>query len=540
MITLQRIRFDRGSESAPAALPLRASSNHRPAGFDWTRTTGIVRQPVAYPRSASGRAALTAELSIATAPQSNLLIQARALSGGPLSVVRFRLAAGTTGTVTLSAPIADTLGSEPVGKTELRWVWEWSADDGATWPAFDETSHEIYVVLDEPCAPWGRPGSTERIAPWADVIDQACTWARGESDAAAVVRRITAEVNALGGQRILDECGKPQTIAWQSGTDYHISNGRSIFLCSDFIRLARLERTNHYQLNCLDCASAVGTFATVLGVAVQRTEMLPGRGAQHLECNPVWLIGRTAARDEEFAVHVAASSGTGRTLVISDACLKVDFDPGPPRDWDVAAAHPFEAGSGVPGYRKLLLRPREPRPVMFEAESLSYPDGTPPGAPPFHSPAFDYIRAGFRRRLEDWSPILPDKAIDDLELLDQLGVNRTLVETRDVLVDGVPYRRRYAPVAARDGAAATLRLDVLLARTVDHTRGALLDILVGYTTPLTRVRDIADVAFYCPADESIVAVRSSLVVWLRNDPQHAVPIRSQMRQIDLILAPVLT
>jgi len=541
MLALSRIQFDRGTHTSPAALPLRANSNQPPAEFDWSRDSGVAAQPVAFPRSAAGRAALMVELRLATMPPVDVLVRARALPAAALGdVTPFTVTAGTSGTVTCSAGITDALTSHPVDKTELHWSWESSDDCGSSWSPFDETRHDVYVVLDEPQFPWGRPGNAARVAPWVDVVDQACKWAGSTSDEAGALRGITEGVHRLGGQPIMDERGCPQTIAWQSGTDYHVSNGRSIFLCSAFIGLARLQSTDDFLLNCRDCASAVGTFGAVLGVPLQRTNIFPPDGANQLTTNSVWLLGGPAARSEEFAEHVAASRGSAKALFIWDACLKLDFDPGPPRDWEVATAVPFDvAPEKGQSYRKLLLKPGQAKPQVFEGESLSYPDDPPAAAAPFHSPALEHLRALFTRMLGGWRPIVPQIVIDDLDLLQYLRVDEKLVESRPIWVDGVPYLRRHAPLPAFGIGASTLRLDMTLTRTADHTRAALLDILIGYTTPLIPVADVGDVAFYCQADESIVAVRGSLVIWLRNDPRRAVPIRSQMRRVDAILAPAL-
>jgi hypothetical protein len=280
-----------------------------------------------------------------------------AQAGGVLGeVVEAQVRVATNGVspfVTLKIANA-RVWSRGAGRHAVEWRWQFRRGRGELWTDFAVTHHTIYTVLNTPTAPWVQApfASDNTHLPWQDVLDVACSWARGAQSPDEAAARITREVFDLGPNLFCYDClnaGSPHyTFVWPY----------LMFDCSSF--LARLGGGFGLGgwLNCSDCAAVVSTFANVLGCDLWQSTM-----GYFFALNPVktigsdvWLLGCGTG---SFAFHeVAWKGGCGERDHVYDACLQVDADarPGAPRLPLLPAPLPFGAsGEGV--YRDLLAAP---------------------------------------------------------------------------------------------------------------------------------------------------------------------------------------
>jgi hypothetical protein len=183
-------------------------------------------------------------------------------------------------------------------------------------------------------------------------------------------------------------------------------------------------------------------------------------------------------------------------------------------------------------YLDRFLARNEPLPDLVD-RPLRYPDRVPPRPESSVDPYRDLRREKFRSLMKHWDPTPPTGRIDGLELLKYLSrADAGLVEKRTVYLEDTTETELTVPYKAVADVAVSLRLSVLATGHTQKALEAFLDMLVEYTTPLTPAPELANFAFYSPADESVVALRGSLVFSLRNDPDRAVPIRSELRWLD--------
>jgi hypothetical protein len=546
MLRLHTITFDRTVGRRPAALPLRRHSSDTVPTHDWAIVSDAVSStPVAYARTfpANVRPTLTVELMV-TAPMP-ARVQVRARSGNP-----FPLGHTTAETVSATTPghvatvvlavDAHSLGVNGVADVTLAWEWQVSVDGGRTWTPFDDSAHRIFILLDEPQLPWGRPGMPHRIVPWLDVLDVACRWAHNAVDHEGAADAVTAEVHRLGGRTIRQQSGRLVKIQYGEAPAYAASQGRfRIFSCSRFIALIRLHPTSAYTINCLDCTNAVMTFGTALGVDFVRCEFRPANEDDRLQTNPVWLLGKPSPSREVFRFHSVVSRSSNAALSIWDACCKVDFDaaPGqsPPADWGLAAGVSLEAANGPAevGYRQRFLAAASPAAVLRPVPQ-SYPDKAPPGAIPIEDREEERRRLLFLRTIGGLprTALPPGVSVDTV--MRALGVADA--EPRDTLQLASECAMVMVSYALDSAIGSTLRLGIALAPTASYAADVLFNIVDGYAAPVVPVRDVGDVGFYCPDDESIVFVRGQLVVHLLNDPDRNVSIRPHAFALDSVLA----
>jgi hypothetical protein len=232
-------------------------------------------------------------------------------------------AAGDSGPVLfeLEKHALDTVG---VGIHTVVWRWQFRRSPSDAWTDFAQSSHRIYTVLDVPTAPWEqtphRASNTQ--LPWAEVLDVACTWARGASDLDEAATRITEEVFELGHTLLEYGC------AVGARTQYAFP----AFNCTAFLDRLRGGFGNGAFVNCTDCATIVSTFANILGCSLWQSRM--GEFTP-FALNPIVAIGSTIWQSAcgfplGFLYHEVAWKGDCDVGdEVFDACLILDGDADP-------------------------------------------------------------------------------------------------------------------------------------------------------------------------------------------------------------------
>jgi hypothetical protein len=138
----------------------------------------------------------------------------------------------------------------PVGAGKWVFTWTWQVFGAQEWFNVTTSQHLIYVVPALPKPPWTQdPMDPDGWSlPWPSALDKACWWAAGtifpNEAAAAIVRAI----NDLPGQQYKEK-GTLATL-----DEFHLTE-----------YLHNIDTGQLFSMNCRDVATAVITFANLLG-----------------------------------------------------------------------------------------------------------------------------------------------------------------------------------------------------------------------------------------------------------------------------------
>lgn len=260
---------------------------------------------------------------------SVLLPLIRSLVGNVLGEVAARtvaFAGGQSGFVSFTL-VNTRLDGASVGARTTDWRWQYRRTPSDPWTDIEITRHRIYTLLDLPTAPWQQTPyqQSNTQLPWADVLDYACQWAMGATNAVDAGGGVTRGVNNLGPNVVTYDCPG-------GGASWYSAGG---FDCTAFIERLKGGLGNGYYVNCSDCATVVSTFANALGCDLWQSRM--GSGFFHL--NPILGIGSNVWEpachgidgwSDGFGYHEVAWTGAcDSNENVYDACLKVDGDPDP-------------------------------------------------------------------------------------------------------------------------------------------------------------------------------------------------------------------
>jgi len=251
--------------------------------------------------------------------------------GGPvLGEVAPRVVAfDAAGRADVVLPLTGTrIWTRGVGAEDMEWHWQWRPSPGVPWTVFAVTRHRIYTLIDVPTAPWRQTPYTAANTqlPWRDVLEFACAWARGASDADAAAELVTAAVFGLGPGLVSYDCPG-------GGITHYTLPFTPHFDCTAFLERLRGGLGNGYYLNCTDCAAIVSTFANAVGCDLWQSTM-GFRGVPFFQVNPIRSIGAagwsTPCGWGAFDYHEVAWKGDcGVDDEVFDACLEVDADVDP-------------------------------------------------------------------------------------------------------------------------------------------------------------------------------------------------------------------
>jgi hypothetical protein len=321
----------------------------------------------------------------------------------PPTLVSFG-AAGDSGwcTFPFDTSMIATLG---VSQVTFQWTWQFRVKPSAPWITFDQSVHRIYLLLSPPTEPWSDLHSSfNSAAPWAEVLEIACEWAKGAQDLVEAASMITKAVNGLGGGKL--------TYDSLVGAPHYTVLGVPRFLCEAFIDRLRGGPGAGPLVNCSDCATIVSTFANVLGCDLWQSKM--GLVAPVFSLNPILGIGLNTFSTLQggFGFHEVAWTGDcGELDTVYDACLQTDSDGDPTMEPHVASL-PVNQVFGQPGsgdYRDQIAAPADrsvcvPQPGLRIRRSL-LSQTTPFAAP---SPGAITRNTEARLGLADLTPSVND------------------------------------------------------------------------------------------------------------------------------------
>lgn len=199
-----------------------------------------------------------------------------------------------------------------IDRQDIAWRWYYRCPGDLCWRSIPQTTrHRIYVTLRAPPAPWSQTVPVDNPWTWAldYAIDQAST--RGLNDEKPAASRIVQHVN-----------GEPLAYDIMSGAPRYYSGG--MFQISAWLG----GFANGTTVNCYDCASAVTTFANVVGARLQYNYHSPFGYLKHVfpigrgECNNPFY-GSAAA---PYNVPIVAQNDPNRTRFGNHAYAKTSVD----------------------------------------------------------------------------------------------------------------------------------------------------------------------------------------------------------------------
>lgn len=330
IVTLKSIQFH--SPANPVTVPL-------------ARMSGTSTVAVPTPEWKPGRAAADSLVAINMKPQPAAMPVRVKLHRSNTSTASVLLSAVAAGSANVLHSVAETTVSFPggvetvevdlelrlslngeVGKQIDRLAWQYRTSASGAHTPLVETEHTVFKLLDTPAEPWSADTADTHV--WTDVLEFACGWAAGSSDANAAASAICRRFFQLGEPPqqqpppLLSYCGMAQYAG-------------QLFDCADFVRTLRGEPDQARRVNCSDAAAVISSFAAALGAKLVQQRTGPV-GKSRL----IRLIGRKAVEPiNGFSYHELAWGEGGSTAdPVWDGSLELHKNSAAPQ---LAAGIPF-------------------------------------------------------------------------------------------------------------------------------------------------------------------------------------------------------
>lgn len=401
-----------------------------------------------------------------------------------------------------------------VGTHMIHWQWQFRRDDNDGWHDLEDTTHQIYTILDLPHCPWlQKPYESKNTQlPWTDVLDYACHWARrtqSEDDAAAAV---TYAIRDL--EKVFFITYDPS--AFYSDEDY--------FDCTGFLTLTKDGIGIGSRLNCSDCASAVSTFSNALGSKLWQSTLDASPKYDLFPTNPIRLFGRTCWRETAFGYHeVAWKDHRSVNDGLFDACLELDADTNPtkpPQKPMLARNLPFGGTSRRGNYASRLVSPNfslivQPQPQTGKRRPIRMTSTTPPV--PLSEKFGTRLESTYQ--LSNWLTLVAAKSVAPQAIRNSLtGI--TVVLKWEIMGHPILAERTDGTLTIQlllnKRVSQRIRLDIDVCSSPDAALSYLAHRLGTFVTALQQHSDPGELAFIEPEVGSILFLRSNVVVLVRD------------------------
>jgi len=324
-VELAAIKFDYDpTNSSVEALTIRRDYRNDVPVPEWVRgKTLAAESPAAYSIWKVKGKTINIQAKFTVTTRDPVTATISATGGGILGAipsfpVNFRNGVSVPEYVTIALP-NHQIGGAGVQVQNIQWSWSFSLAGGPTSP-MTTTTHRIYSVLIEPNGPWTAGTRSDTQLPWTDVLDYACVWAAGATNAVTAAELVTQKVYGTIGL----------TYDQRNGASVYTNGGT--FLCTEFINYLRTGKGKGKKVNCTDCASIVTAFANVVGCNLAASTMYPASG-HGFTTNQMIAIGGTTwgypfpgtSYTGSFSYHEVAWMGAlSYSDRLNDACLEVD------------------------------------------------------------------------------------------------------------------------------------------------------------------------------------------------------------------------
>ncbi len=356
IIQLDRVVFDHTLGAAQTdALSIRIDS--ATAAPDWIRGSAQTSYAAyALVPTVNQQISIQADFSFPQPPPGPLLVRARAIDQSDKVLGNLVEAPVPPPGGRVAFNLADLqMWNRGIGRYTVNWQWQFRLVGANSWIDFERTDHVVFVTLDVPGAPWTQSLSVadQRLWPWIRVLTWACAWGAGvkltstgpSGAAKKLARKLEAGLYAQGRRESV-----PLQYLEVDKSDYTQEFPARVFFCTAFLDLLDGVPApgNTTQVNCSDCASALATFANVLGCDVQQKRISHTEDDVMLRTNRIVLIGESGDDPEThwFVYHefTARQRASDKAPLIHDACLKIDADKDPTR---VDEDHQFDLAEGM-------------------------------------------------------------------------------------------------------------------------------------------------------------------------------------------------
>jgi hypothetical protein len=525
-LTLKTLRFDRQtSGGAPAAVAVRVNKTSSVPQIDWKRTgANVTATSVACPLTMSaadvGDLHVTVTFASSSTPSAAFFVRAIGQDGRLLGdVVKTRITPADLGDEHQLQLDDVLLRAAPVGLHTVDWKWEQSADGISGWQEFDRSTHEIFVTVGQPAAPWGRPGVPHTIVPWREMMQLASGWANGARDAKAATEAITAAVDGLAGTPI----GRTGRVVGYGDPGALVADKR--FSVSILLDIVNAQDQIPRRLNCRDLNTAVAINAALLGCPVRVIRLkppVPTPGAV-MGTNPIRVFGAVAAEPFSFEYHEAAAI-PGPPIdnrQVFDACVRVDFDSQPqqaPSQFRLPAGVAIHQTTADMGYRKRLLTPGSQNCVFEEAEGdgIRYPDDLPADGPAstIADPFIRQRREHFASLMNQLPNSLPQPGPPSNAI--QLFVSSNLEPAgfpRNVPVGELQTALSFTPIQWSSRGNGRVEVSIADAGTPQRAIELFATLAADYTSTL-EPREVGDFALHDRRSGAVLMLRGSVVAEL--------------------------
>lgn len=436
-----------------------------------------------------------------------------------------------------------TIAEAGVDRWDVSFRWTLIADTKPGKEIFNDTSHVVYTLLERPNPPWGTTAE-DLEPPWAEMLELVCPWAAGARNRIKAASMITEKLYKLGHAKKLrfDENMSFSRFALNGTDRFDLRN-----------LLARLKNPNGTEkVNCTDCAILVSSFANLLGCDLYQSQM----GYDFLT-NQIHPIGTDWKGKEEFEYHeVAWEDPCKDGARLFDCFLEVDGNP------RTTAANEFEAVLPVNmpfrdardgGYHFRLVQP-ESKCEADNSTKIRRKIARDKDKFAVHSSSSRLTKLLAERfRFSDWKDLpftqpLFNGPIDKLnEKFLWAGWHR--VHLKEFEGEKEVLELRDSVWQSNEAADTAVRLLTYRCESVPKAMAFLLNLLGGFQIAgmVPRVTSqttqgpfvVGDLAFSNREDQTILFLRSNVVVFLQNAGSNSISLLSIARGIDQEIRNVL-
>ena len=217
------------------------------------------------------------------------------------------------------------------------YVWSWQSKLAATtsgWREFCKTAVLVYVIPALPHPPWTQDPADPNgwSLPWSDALDKACIWSAGTYTVKESTAAIVRAINEIGFQKY----STVGSLVALSPPQFQLEN-----------YLHYLNKGVEFSINCRDVASAVITFANLLGDNLQPLDFMNPLPPSGIPAR-FFTNGIRALSDPSFApAHWAFHEVSAANPTLPGGWPAETMTPPPPASDEVI--HIYDACVHLPG-----------------------------------------------------------------------------------------------------------------------------------------------------------------------------------------------
>jgi hypothetical protein len=271
--------------------------------------------PVLYVKGAleTGAVSILGKFHVASGGGA-FILRATANKGGIFGdVAEFRVDFGIGGDQFVSIPLKVQHLPAGVYKKEQVWVWTFRRAETQKWIRVDETRHKIFVILDSPGSPWMAARHNSLAWPWTTALESVCEWAEGATTADEATAKICLKLLAKGK-------GRDRWFIYELDKTFNYFVEHGYFQFQQALAVISGDRLAFHNVNCVDAASLVVTFANLIGARLK--EAVIDRKTGRLLTRKLLPLGGSepGGLKDGFAFHEVALSDGGD---VWDICFEL-------------------------------------------------------------------------------------------------------------------------------------------------------------------------------------------------------------------------